>query len=1057
MANDAQLAVSIVGSIKSLENSLKRAGLALDSFDGEADRKTKRTARKISDNLANAVNDNAVLRLDQWQNLGFQMNDVLTGLASGQKPMQVMAQQGGQIYQVLAGANGGVTGALKEIGQRAVGLATPFALAAAAVTATAAAAYLLGTRWSDAQDKIQLGLTGIGKTSGATVKDINDIAFAMADAGRMSASAARDIATALASTGRIGKGQIGAITGLAPGFMKIFGVDAAKAGEELARMFSDPSKGADEFNARLGSLDDRTRQYIRTLDAQGDRQGAILALVQNVQAPLDEAAKKTGIWTRAWNSMADAADRAGAAIQRATAPTLDQKMDILQSGLRLAQGGDQREAVEAAKRRGVPDEEIWQFAPSYDPQMVRVYQREIDILRLKMEAVAAVEKERAKTVATNQMSIQAGEIVRQYDAAGEAIKKVENDIKALESALADGSVIAKIDGGPARAAEALESYRTKLAQLKKDYAEGGAAAASALRQAQFQERTAGLSSYERGLREITQRFNDMREAARRAGQVDALPKIDATERAAIGAYRIQSGERARSQVIVPSDYAQQVIGAESSGRDWVKNPNSSATGAGQFTRGTWLSLFRKTFSDVAAEMTDEAILGLRTNREYSVKLIEAYARENALALNRAGFEATNANLHLAHFLGPGGAAKALRANPSDLAANVLDADQVAANPTILGNGKTIADVLAYAQRRAAANGVAARSVREATIAEQQNTEAIGKSAAEAARLAAINEQLNASRQAGGELGQRFATAEALIKASSDQLTPALAAQREEVLRLADARAKASSAGLSAQFDRDLKDQYAALGRTATEQQVYQQAKQYATPGTAEFDKATDALQRLKDVSATKDTAGSFLKGLASDLMSGTKASEALTNQLKRLASTLADKAIDSLLSGLFDTGGKSSGGLIGSIVKQFTGSATGKASGGWIAGPGGPRSDSIPAMLSNGEYVVNAAAAARHGALLEAINGGRLSRFANGGFVGPAIPRVMAPAAVRAPSVQINNYTGEPVQARSDGNGGMQIDVGRMVDGALAERIAGGRGLTSRAITARATRADLRG
>jgi hypothetical protein len=49
------------------------------------------------------------------------------------------------------------------------------------------------------------------------------------------------------------------------------------------------------------------------------------------------------------------------------------------------------------------------------------------------------------------------------------------------------------------------------------------------------------------------------------------------------------------------------------------------------------------------------------------------------------------------------------------------------------------------------------------------------------------------------------------------------------------------------------------------------------------------------------------------------------------------------------------------------------ATGGWINGPGGPTSDSIPAMLSNGEFVVNAAAARRFGALLEVINrsGGR--------------------------------------------------------------------------------------
>lgn len=44
------------------------------------------------------------------------------------------------------------------------------------------------------------------------------------------------------------------------------------------------------------------------------------------------------------------------------------------------------------------------------------------------------------------------------------------------------------------------------------------------------------------------------------------------------------------------------------------------------------------------------------------------------------------------------------------------------------------------------------------------------------------------------------------------------------------------------------------------------------------------------------------------------------------------------------------------------------ATGGWISGPGGPRADKVPMMLSNGEFVVNARAAAQYGSLLQAIN-----------------------------------------------------------------------------------------
>ncbi|MGQ7938246.1 phage tail tape measure C-terminal domain-containing protein [Paraburkholderia sp. D1E] len=60
------------------------------------------------------------------------------------------------------------------------------------------------------------------------------------------------------------------------------------------------------------------------------------------------------------------------------------------------------------------------------------------------------------------------------------------------------------------------------------------------------------------------------------------------------------------------------------------------------------------------------------------------------------------------------------------------------------------------------------------------------------------------------------------------------------------------------------------------------------------------------------------------------------------------------------------------------------ADGGSISGAGTGRSDSIPAMLSNGEFVVNASAANQNRSLLESINSGQVAHFASGGAVGDA-------------------------------------------------------------------------
>lgn len=88
-------------------------------------------------------------------------------------------------------------------------------------------------------------------------------------------------------------------------------------------------------------------------------------------------------------------------------------------------------------------------------------------------------------------------------------------------------------------------------------------------------------------------------------------------------------------------------------------------------------------------------------------------------------------------------------------------------------------------------------------------------------------------------------------------------------------------------------------------------------------------------------------------------------------------------------------------VSTLTGggrTATNKADGGYITGPGGPRDDLIPAMLSNGEFVVNAAATRRFLPDLHRINA---QKFADGGQV---LQR-MAPTGYLAPAAYGNSDT----------------------------------------------------
>lgn len=96
------------------------------------------------------------------------------------------------------------------------------------------------------------------------------------------------------------------------------------------------------------------------------------------------------------------------------------------------------------------------------------------------------------------------------------------------------------------------------------------------------------------------------------------------------------------------------------------------------------------------------------------------------------------------------------------------------------------------------------------------------------------------------------------------------------------------------------------------------------------------------------------------------------------------------------------GGAVQQLIQQLLampmggagifGSLLGLAGGGEVAGPGTSTSDSIPAMLSDGEFVVNARSTKRHRAMLEAINSGHVPAFAAGGFASTSFANTYAPS-----------------------------------------------------------------
>ena len=95
----------------------------------------------------------------------------------------------------------------------------------------------------------------------------------------------------------------------------------------------------------------------------------------------------------------------------------------------------------------------------------------------------------------------------------------------------------------------------------------------------------------------------------------------------------------------------------------------------------------------------------------------------------------------------------------------------------------------------------------------------------------------------------------------------------------------------------------------------------------------------------------------------------------------------------------------------------GFARGGYVSGPGTSTSDSIPAYLSKGEFVVRAAAVRQYGVdFLRAINGLRMNpsrmnsvpKFALGGLVEGFNRSMLAPRPMLAPAIATAGATSLP-------------------------------------------------
>lgn len=236
-----------------------------------------------------------------------QVTDIVTGLASGQKPLTVLIQQGGQLKDMF----GGVMPAAKALGTYLTSMINP-------VTLLAGAGGLVALAWHQAtQESKELNKVLIltGNYAGLTAGQLKQIA---ATGGGV------DALVQVAATGKVAGENLAQVTSAAVEMSQLTGRALKEVVADFVQLADEPAKASAKLNEQYHYLTQSVYEHIKALEEEGRAdQAAAVAQDAYAKAALERAQRmKDGLsdLEKAWNSVAKAAKDAWAAFKGAVAP-----------------------------------------------------------------------------------------------------------------------------------------------------------------------------------------------------------------------------------------------------------------------------------------------------------------------------------------------------------------------------------------------------------------------------------------------------------------------------------------------------------------------------------------------------------------------------------------------------------------------------------------------------------------------------------------------------------------------------------------------------------------
>ena len=279
-----------VDSIKDVESSIRNAGNAADSAAanlGHMEMSSKAYANSM-------------------RMVPAQVTDIVTGLMSGQAPMTVLIQQGGQLKDMF----GGVGPAVRAIGTYVVGLVNPISVAAAGAGALA---YAFSQGASEARDMAKT-ITVSGNAAATSINQMQGVAESVAQATNATKGFVTDALNQIVATGKVSSSNLSMVADATTRWERSTGKAISDTVKEFEELGKSPVAASLKLNDSYNYLTTSVYKQIKALEEQGKTSEAASLAQRTYAESLNERSKKInedlGTLATAWRGVSDIAKQA---------------------------------------------------------------------------------------------------------------------------------------------------------------------------------------------------------------------------------------------------------------------------------------------------------------------------------------------------------------------------------------------------------------------------------------------------------------------------------------------------------------------------------------------------------------------------------------------------------------------------------------------------------------------------------------------------------------------------------------------------------------------------